>query len=291
MRPIDNRPVVDPEPPDAGRGPARGVLALCLVTLLTAATPAFGASPDDGSGDSAPVRTPSGVYLNIEVTDDTVSLEAWDFPLIEILEQLAEDLAFQLRVTGELNGRVTWSVDNRSPNEIIGRLLNRRSHVTVFDRPKTDFGKTAIRELHVIGDTGRKQAPSYETYAELILRQQQWKDRKVRLDRMKQLADEQTAEASWELADILFDDPDTRIRHAAAIALGRYSDPESTQMLRSALQDSSHWVRKEALRSLASIGNPESIEDVKFVIDTDPDERVRELAGRILKMLERKVQQ
>ncbi len=287
MRPID-RPVDNPEPPDAGRGPRGGFLALCLATLLTAATPASGGGSDNTPGDPAPVRTPSGAYLNIEVQDQTVSLEAWDFPLIEILEQLAEDLAFELRVTGEIDGRVTWSADNRSPNEIIEKLLDRWSYVIIHARPETDFGAAAIGELLVFGATGRRQADSPESQSRLLIRQQQREEREVRLERMKQLAAEQTAEASWELAGLLFDDPDTRIRRAAATALGRYSDPESMQMLRSALRDSSHWVRKEALRSLASIGKPESIEDVKFVVDTDPDERVRALASRVLEILERK---
>jgi len=285
------RPVDSLKLPDEGRGPGRALLALGLMALLTVAAPAFGEGPGNASGDSGRVRTPSGVYFNIEVQDQTVSLEAINFPLVEILEQLAEDLSFQLQVIGELNGRVTWSAENHSPDEIIEKLLDRRSYTVVYAMPKAAPGKAAIGKLYVIGDAGRRQADSYESQAQIHLRQQQWKDREVRVDRMKQMAREQTAGASWELAVHLSGDPDFRIRYAAAMALGEYSDPASVETLRIALQDSSHWVRQEALRSLAKIGNPESLEDVKFVIDTDPDERVRELAARVLNVLERKVQQ
>ena len=280
------------ELPDAGPalGPGRGLLALCLATLLTVAGPALGEGSDNGPEVPGPVRMPSGEDLHIEVRGETVSLEARDIPLVEILDRLAEDLSFQLQVTGEIDERVTWSVDNRSPSEIIETLLDRWSYVIIHATPETAFGKAAIKELIVFGVTGRRQAVSPESQSQLVPRAQQWKDRKVQLEWMEQLAREQTAEASGKLAALLFNDPDIRIRHAAAIALGAYSDPESAETLRIALQDSSHWVRKEALRSLARIGDPKSLESVNFVFETDPDEQVRELAGRILESLGRKAQ-
>ena len=286
------RPVESPELPDAGSalGLSRGLLALCLATLVTVAAPAFGGGSDNGPEVLGAVRKPSEQDLRIEIRGATVSLRARDVPLVEILDRLAEDLSFQVRVTGEIDERVTWSGDNLSPYEIIEKLLGRRSHVIIYAEPETAFAKAAIKELRVFGATGRRQAAAPESQSQLALREQQWQDRKVRLERLEQLGREQTAEASWELAALLSGDPDTRIRHAAAIALGEYRDPESAEALRIALEDSSHWVRKAALRSLARIGDPESLEAVKVVFETDTDEQVRDLAARILEALERKVQ-
>ncbi len=286
------RPVDSLEPPDAGSalGLSRGLLAVCLATLLTAAAPAFGGGPGNGPEVPGALRLPSEQDLRIEIRGETVSLRARDVPLVEILDRLAEDLSFQVHVTGEIDQRVTWSGDDLSPHEIIEKLLNRRSDVIIHAKPKTAFGTAAIKKLRVFGSTGRRQGAAPESQAQLALRERQRKDRKVRLERLEQLGREQTAEASWELAALLSDDPDIRVRHAAAIALGKYRDPESAEALRIALQDSSHWVRKEALRSLAGIGGPESLEAVKVVFETDTDEQIRDLAARILDALGRKVQ-
>ena len=286
------RPVDSLELPDAGStlGLSRGLLAVCLAILSTVAAPTFGGGSDNGPEVPGALRMPSEQDLRIEIRGETVSLRARDIPLVEILDRLAEDLSFQVQVTGEIDQRVTWSGDNLSPYEIIEKLLDRRSYVIIHAKPKIAFGKAAIEKLRVFGITGRRQAAAPESQSQLALREQQWQDRKVRLERLEQLGREQTAEASWELAALLSDDPDTRIRHAAAIALGKYRDPESAEALRIALQDSSHWVRKEALRSLAGIGGPESLEAVKVVFETDTDEQIRDLAARILEALGRKVQ-
>ena len=107
-------------------------------------------------------------------------------------------------------------------------------------------------------------------------------DAESRLDEVEELGGERTPEASSELAGLLAGDPDDQVRHAAAIALGAYADRQSVEALGLALQDSSHWVRKEARCGLARIGNPDSVDAVKLVSETDPDEQVRGLASRVL---------
>lgn len=241
--------------------------AIRFTTLLIVAAPAF--AVDSGDGEGVPDRMPP---LHVEITGGTVDLEARDVPLVEVLNRLAEDLSFRLHVTGRMDERVTLSVDNSAPGEIVERLLDGYSYVTVYDRPDTAAGDAAIRELHVVGVEGRERAAPPEPQS-----------RQERLEHIEQLSREQTVSASRELTGLLHD-PDIRIRRAAVRALGEYAD---FQPLRVALQDSNYWVRKEALRSLGKIGDPRSIDTIEFIHDTDPDERVRELAGRILESLGR----
>ena len=96
------------------------------------------------------------------------------------------------------------------------------------------------------------------------------------------LGREQIPEAASELAGLVLDDPDIQIRRAAAIALGRYPGPQSIEVFMATLDDPSPWVRIEALRSLSGIGGQEIIPAIELVSATDADERVRDIASRVL---------
>lgn len=239
-----------------------GVAAFCLATLLITAAPAFGAGADAG-----PMPR-----LHVEVTGETIDIEARNAPLVEVLNRLSEALSFELHMAGDIDGRVSLSADNRPADEVIKTLLDGYSYVTIYGRSDTATTQAVIRELRVIGPGGRERGDSPESQYQ-----------SVSLEQVEQLSRDRNVAAARELAALLHD-PDIRIRLAAARGLGEQADFE---MLRVALQDSSPWVRKEALRSLDKIGDPGSIGSVKFIRDSDPDEGVRELAGRVLESLDR----
>jgi HEAT repeat protein len=58
------------------------------------------------------------------------------------------------------------------------------------------------------------------------------------------------------------DDPDVRVREAAATALGRLRDEDTTAALANALRDPSLWVRRSAASALGSIGSTRTVMDL-----------------------------
>ncbi len=256
-------------------------LAAWFAVALFAAANTLGAGPDGGRGVSAEGQGSAQPEIRIEVREGMLTLEARDVPLADMLRQLGERLGFRSHLMGDLDERVSLSVHDVPPDEVIRRVLGERSYIIIYAAREAGNGARVVKEVRVFGTEGTSRAASADTRVRLDRR----KARMTRLEGVEELGREQTPEAARELEGLVADDPDIHIRRAAAIALGRYGDPRTIETLTAALGDPSPWVRMEALRSLGGIGSQEAVQTFELVIATDADERVRDLASRLLDWL------
>ena len=175
---------------------------------------------------------------------------------------------------GDLDEHVSLSVHDVPPDQVIRRVLGKRSYIIIYAVREAGTGTRVVEELRVFGAEWTNLAAS----ADMQVRLDRRKARRTRLEGVAELGREQTPDAAWDLVGLVADDPDIHIRRAAAIALGRYGDPQSIEALTAALSDPSPWVRMEALRSLGRIGSQEAVQTFELVMATDADERVRDIA-------------
>lgn len=276
-------------PTSLARLPGPLLLACCLGSLLILAAPAWVEEPSNGDELNFAPNGPAGSKLRIEVKDGTVTLEARDAPLVEVLYRLSEELSFRVQVIGRVDELITRSLSERSLDTVLRDLLDRWSYVVIYGGTSAGSGSRPATQLLVYGHITDDDAADPESPAQLALRARQARELRARLEIVEALGREQASQAIWDLAEYLTADPDTPIRHAAATALGAYGDRESVDALRLALNDSSHWVRKAALRALARIGDLRSLEAVKLTVETDHDAEVRDLAARVVDVLEHKL--
>lgn len=253
-------------------------LAAWFAVALFAAANTLGAGPDGGRGISAEGQGSAQPEIRIEVREGMLTLEARDAPLVEVLRQLGERLGFRSHLTDDIDERVSLSVRDLPPGEVIRRALGKRSYIIIYAAREAGTGARVVKEVRVFGTEETSRAASADPAGTADRR-------KARLEGVEELGREQTPEAARELEGLVADDPDFHFRRAAAIALGRYGDPRTIEALTAALGDPSPWVRMEALRSLGGIGSQEAVQTFELVMATDSDERVRDLASRLLDAL------
>ena len=94
-----------------------------------------------------------------------------------------------------------------------------------------------------------------------------------------------TPQAEAALTHMLIEDPDELVRFVAAQALGQHRSASALVPLRTALGDSSVWVRAEAARSLGLLGDGEAIDDLGLLLEQAGDGADYDAAREALQML------
>lgn len=87
------------------------------------------------------------------------------------------------------------------------------------------------------------------------------------------------------------DSNDKEIRMAAIKALGSIEEENSVNTLVGLLRDTDPDIRAAAVESLGKVGNSRSVEFVRYTVNNDSDENVRQKAGIALNLLKEKVEQ
>ncbi|MDO9129775.1 MAG: HEAT repeat domain-containing protein, partial [Anaerolineales bacterium] len=85
----------------------------------------------------------------------------------------------------------------------------------------------------------------------------------------------------------LLSDPEAYIRQSVCFALGDLGDPRAVPALIEALGDPDRYVRGAAVRALGKIGDARAIDPLKALLDSEPDEEVRQDIERSLERLQR----
>lgn len=85
----------------------------------------------------------------------------------------------------------------------------------------------------------------------------------------------------------LLSDPEAYIRQSVGFALGDLGDPRAVPALIEALGDPDRYVRGAAVRALGKIGDARAIDPLKALLDSEPDEEVRQDIERSLERLQR----
>ncbi len=260
----------------------RGALALGVVTgvmfgALLAGPGAHGAETDGSE---------SGAVISLTLRDGFVSLNAQYAPLGDILEALAQLADLDLRITGELNEKVTWSTsyvpaDGEIRGWVLQKLLRRHSWVLTYSSGKKGAPRP-IAEMYILDSDGT--AASGQPVQVTVHRVLET-DREERIQSLRQLIREPDESTVGELASLATGDEEATIRAMATVALSRLEVPEAKAALISATNDEIDNVRRWAVWGLGQMWGADALEQLTRALLDDPAPVVRRQAAMELSII------
>ncbi len=235
------------------------------------------------SGDSA------ASYLNVEMSDDLVTLEAHNVGVREVLDEIARQSDLIVVSHGLLHGRLTVELERLSLSQALRRIMRGQSYLLHQAQPATGT-RIANHErrstLWVFSD-GAAAEPGHDQAAgrsssdtasviEALQAQLMSDDIRLRYEAIKSLrrldVNEVIAPLSYALAD-----EDEKVRVKAIYALADIGGDNAAAAMAAATADENAWVRAETAYALGTLGGATAIQVLKHALH-DANSDVRESA-------------
>ena len=210
-----------------------------------------------------------------------MTLSAKAVPIDFMLMRLGEAAGFEVELREAIGEEVTLEVDRQPLQAFLASLLRRRSYALVFEPVSGEARAARLTSLIILGENA---AP--EDYREEIAFENTpaAAQRDAGLAEVAELAERSDPLADNGLIALSATAPHMHVRRAATRALaGRKGDLVRDALL-AALRDPSHWVRREAARSIGGVPGPEVARELAFMADHDPDATLRRLAAGLLEL-------
>lgn len=243
--------------------------------------------------------------LHVEVHNQAVTIHASGVPLIEILEQLAEQSGLQLVHTVRLQEPVDIKIEHLPLDLAVKEILQNHNYALLsYNQPGL------VKENYILTITATSQADNA-----IPMRGLTDADHARRFRAVTNLADlEQNIRGPWlelayqdssfavrtevidtiaasgdnsaiDLVERALMDPIRVVREQAIEALGEIGDARSVPALARMLDSEDADLREEVVLALASIGGTAAIEVLITTLD-DSDGEVRETAAEVLAELQ-----
>ncbi len=228
-------------------------------------------------------------YLNVEMSDDLVTLKAHNVGVRDILDEIARHSDLAVVSHGPLRGRLSLEFERLPLFEALSRIMRGQSYLLHQAQPATGARIASNERRSTLwvfsdgsaGESVHNQAagPSSSDTAsiiEVLQSQLMSDDRRVRQEAIKGLrrlkVDEVIVPLSYALADA-----DKKIRVKAIYALADIGGDNAVAAMAAAANDENAWVRAETAYALGTLGSDTAIQVLKHALH-DADSGVRESA-------------
>jgi hypothetical protein len=259
------------EPPaklHAVTGSRRGSRLIAILCVL-ASLSGFARTTSGAETESA---TPS--FIEVVVDQGRLTISVQDAPLDEVLQAVGDEAGIAIEMRGDLTASITKSFADVPLYEGIRRLLRGHSYMLSGDVEQSrrlEISVLTSYRTETAARTGKVSTPN---------------DERGKLQRIKELAGRNDAEAIAFLSRLAGGDPSAIVRSQAIAALGRLRTEEASAPMALALTDSSAAVRIQALRGLKMLKGAAAFEQLQSIAGYDPDPVVRRQAVRLMSDIE-----
>ena len=265
---------------NAGR---QAALTACILLIVSGAMARDAFEDRQGSADSATS------YLNVEMSDDLVTLKAHNVGVREVLDEIARHSDLAVVSHGPLHGRLNLDFERLPLFEALSRIMRGQSYLLHQAQPAAGARIASNERRSTLwvfsdgsaGESVHNQAAgrsSSDTAAaiEALQLQLMSDDMRLRREAIKGLrrlkVDEVIVPLSYALADA-----DKKIRVKAIYALTDIGGDNAVAALAAAASDGNAWVRAETAYALGTLGSGTAIQVLKHALH-DADSGVRESA-------------
>ena len=268
--------------------------------------------------DRASLKDPPAPAVEVEVTDDLLTLHADGVPLAEVLRAIGEAGSFGVVLRGEFAMPVRQSFIDRPLEDSVWRLVEGHSVIVVHEAPDAS-GTAGLAEIRVIenpalaaledaasddpagddaeaADGDATDDPPLDRAAfrlaklgvppptrEDILLELGDFDQAARVAAVPKVGSLRPREALAILSDIFAQDDDPLVRSRAVAALTRLEGSGARGLLRDwALGDEDAGLRMQALTALAASRGERAVNVIGQALRQDPEPEVRMSAIRAL---------
>ena len=228
-------------------------------------------------------------YLNVEISDDLVTLHAHNVAVRDVLDEIAHRSDLMVVSHGPLHGRLTLELERLPLYEALRRIMRDQSYL-LYQAQAATGARIANHErqstlwvfsdesAHDPGYTETSNHFVWETTSaiEVLQTQLMSDDIRVRQEAIKGLrrlkVNEVIAPLSYALAD-----EDKKVRVKAIYALADIGGDDAVAALVAASGDENAWVRAETAYAMGMLGGDTAIQVLKHARH-DSDSNVRETA-------------
>ncbi len=266
-------------------------LLLCLVSL-------FACVEDTSKNGSLAVRQVIGGHTNesvsmgslyVEVIDNTVSVNAHNVMVRDIVGEIARQSGIEVVSNERLDKRVTLDLQEMSISDAIDRVLEHYSYTLQYvetqphEKPTVVTGVSKLWVFSVHADNMERQLQTLHDSARTLelndevahlTTQLTDGDPNVRSDAVAELASLGDTQALAAVAAAAIGDPNAAVREEAVYALADIGDPSGLAVIEHAFGDIDVAVRRAAVSSFADLADAESVTALAIVLnDQDPSMR------------------
>ncbi len=225
-------------------------------------------------------------YLHVQMSDDLVTLKAYNVGVRDVLEEIARQSDLIVVSHASLDGRLTLELERVPLSEVLWRIMRDQSYL-LYQAQATTGVRNANHEhpstLWIFSegtadDPGHAEAASHSSLdttvaIEVLQSELMSDDVRTRQEAIKGLrrlkANEAIAPLSFALAD-----EDKKVRVKAIYALADIGGDDGVAALAAASGDENAWVRAETAYALGTIGGDTAIQVLKHALyDADNDVR------------------
>ena len=222
--------------------------------------------------------------IDVAIDGGVLSVKVHDAPLEDVLVAIADEARLGIKLQGDLTRPVTaWFA--LALEEGISRLVGPNSLIKIYAPVEGRADQPRLTEIRVSESSPERvatvEAPLQANPLDPVYQDLEGADRKSRLRAVRELYRRGDEAAVDDLALVLAQDEDRRVRKLAAFGLGKVGGPNTLSALAAGVEDKDRRVRIQAIRGLAKIGGEDSTEILTGAL-TDPDARVRLHAVRAL---------
>ena len=250
---------------------------------------ANGAIAQDGFDFRAVSADAAASYLDLEMSDDLVTLSSHNVGVRDVLDEIARQSDLMVVSHGPLHGRLTLELERLPLFEALRRIMRGQSYLLHQAQAATGARIANHKRqstLWVFSD-GSENDPGYTETAkhfvwetrsaiEVLQSQLMSDDIRVRQEAIKGLrrlkVNEVIAPLSYALAD-----EDKKVRVKAIYALADIGGDDAVAALVAASGDENAWVRAETAYAMGMLGGDTAIQVLKHALQ-DANTDVRETA-------------
>lgn len=228
-------------------------------------------------------------YLNVEMSDDLVTLTAYNVSVRDVLDEIARQSDLMVVSHGPLHGRLTLELERLPLFEALRRIMRGQSYLLHQAQAATGArianharqGTLWVFSDGSANDPGYTEAASHSVWEtrsaiEVLQSQLMSDDIRVRQDAIKGLRRLKVNEVIAPLSYALTDE-DKKVRVKAIYALADIGGEDAVAAMAAAAGDENAWVRAETAYALGTLGGDTAIQVLKHALQ-DADPNVRETA-------------
>ncbi len=228
-------------------------------------------------------------YLNVEMSDDLVTLKAHNVSVRDVLDEIARQSDLIVVSRSPLHGRLTLELERLPLFEALRRIMRGRSYLLHQAQAATGARIADDERQSTLwvfsdesaNDPGYTEAashslPGIKSAIEVLQSKLMSDDVRVRQEAIKGLrrlkVNEVIAPLSYALAD-----EDKKVRVKAIYALADIGGDNAVAAMAAAAGDENAWVRAETAYALGTLGGDTAIQVLQYSLH-DVDSDVRESA-------------